>query len=243
MAQRRSVHGLSLPTDIVSEHGVLLQSASTLIDHLLSLHGRLVPGRVPDHRHGVFARRALCLGDLLEATLFLCIRRKYSASFAVLRGALEHHLIDQLLFLGRRYEQEFDNVRDEQWVAMKAAREEGTSWNDVVRWQRSRSGKVTAIGTGIHVKGGKVGPRGPTLSIYYMVLQEYSPFQGRPKSQKYLVRSFTDPRTHRKIALRSRSIWEEFLSWEAIKRNLVINRFYGSRQVSQLDVHYGFLSA
>lgn len=152
-------------------------------------------------------------------------------------------LLDRLLFVGRRYEQVFDGVSTGAWAAMKRARAAGTEWKDVIRWRRSRKGRVLVVRSGIHMQGGPVGPSARSLSIYYAVFGQYNPFHGRPGVQRHLTRSFTDPATHRQVALRQRDLWDGFLSWEAIKRNLLINNLYTDRQLSQLDVHYAFLSA
>ena len=45
------------------------------------------------------------------------------------------------------------------------------------------------------------------------------------------------------LSERSAGIWNQFLTWSAIRDNLVLNDFYTEREVGRLQAHYAFLSA
>ena len=53
----------------------------------------------------------------LDAALNLLDSDAYPACFSVLRSALEHHVVDLLLFLGDRYQQVFTGVSAGDWMS------------------------------------------------------------------------------------------------------------------------------
>src|SRR5205823_14840295 len=93
------------------EHGVLLASAETLLAEIKDFQQRFRETRVSYQIHADFAERALSLGEYLSAALSLATANSYMPALALLRSALEHQLVDQLLFLGRRYTREIFDVK------------------------------------------------------------------------------------------------------------------------------------
>src|SRR5438477_8527333 len=95
---------------MAQEHGVLLASAETLLAEIKDFQQRFRETRVSYQIHADFAERALSLGEYLSAALSLAMANSYMPALALLRSALEHQLVDQLLFLGRRYKREVLDV-------------------------------------------------------------------------------------------------------------------------------------
>jgi hypothetical protein len=122
------------------EHEPLVESATHVLDDLHSFPNRLVRVRVHHHQHDVFAERALSLELYLSSALRLCVEDQYLAAFAVLRAALEHHLTDRLLFVGRRYKSVYTRVTKadfeqlESDVQAKEARHRGHRQAHMEEW-------------------------------------------------------------------------------------------------------------
>lgn len=205
------------------EHLVLLESATAVLTDLGDFRTRLRPGRVAHAQHDDFAERALSLRMYLVSALDLAFRNEYLPAFAVLRAALEHHLTDRLLFLARRYKRVLTGVKKatyEQWVAEWESSKPGTEDITKLEW---KNGTVVIVRTGLHPTGGKKGPSGRTLSIYYFLLQDFDPFVGRPEEQRYLARDFTSLDQHVKHAANQQRLYGESLRWDGIKSNLAYN--------------------
>jgi hypothetical protein len=228
---------------IVEEHLPLLRSSSLLIEHLRTFRERIVSGDVAYEQHYAFSERANSLALYLEATLQLVKADLYTPAFAVLRSALEHHLLDVLMYLGRRYVRVVPKVDDETWEQWQSDREAGADWtSDIVKWHRENR-RVTIVRSGIHAEGGKRGPRARALSLYYFLLEDYDPFAGHPRNQTYLSSGFVEPDVYLNLAQRNQELYRVALKWSAVKDNLRINRLYGLRDLAHLEVHYSFLSA
>lgn len=84
------------------EHNRLLTYVRKLVDELEGLRQRLQHHEVAHMQHGEFADRARSLAAYLRAVIQLTEADLYAPAFATLRSAMEHYLVDQLVFLGRR---------------------------------------------------------------------------------------------------------------------------------------------
>lgn len=93
-----------------NEHAELLTAASTAITVISELRERLVRGDVHHVQHDDMADRARAFGDHLRSSVRLAQDDSYPSSFALLRVALEHQLLDTLIFRGRRYVRIFADV-------------------------------------------------------------------------------------------------------------------------------------
>jgi hypothetical protein len=222
------------------EHAGLLNTARRVVADLESFNGRLETGEVAYAQHFEFGKRAQWLSYLLSAALSLTEQDAYPAAFAVLRSALEHHIIDVLLFLGDRYQQFFTGVSVPEWQSYQAARAAGEEWTrDVIDWQW-QDGTLKVVKSGLHFDTGGA----ETLSIYYGFLEQFDPFQGPPEDQKYLTTGFTTDETlHERWARKQRSLYGEGLRWKRLGENLVLNGLYDDKTLAQLNVHFRFLSA
>ena len=221
------------------DHGPLLAAARKAVSELDQFHGRLDPlGAVSYGQHYEFAMRSRWLSYVLGAALDLLDSDAYPACFSVLRSALEHHVVDLLLFLGDRYQQVFTGVSASDWTEYKDARERGETWTqNILDWTWA-SGTLRVVRSGPHVNEGK-----GTLSVYYGFLTNFNPFQGPPEDQQYLTTGFTQPELHERWAMKQQTLYSDGLRWKRLRENLALHEFYDQRGLAQLGVHFRFLSA
>jgi hypothetical protein len=233
---------------MAQEHGVLLASAETLLAEIKDFQQRFKETRVSYQIHADFAERALSLGEYLSAALSLAMANSYMPALALLRSALEHQLVDQLLFLGRRYKREIFDVKRTDfntWHQDWTSRKPGTETITRLRWASKATapiGTVEVVRTGVHQEGGKTGPFARALSIYWLLLRDYDPFVGAPWDQRFLVREHGPLVMHTKLAEDQRRLYGD-LKWDEIKNNLRLNGLFKEKSLRQLGVHYRFLSA
>ncbi len=234
---------------MVQEHGALLAAAETLLTDIREFKAHFRETRESHAIHADFAERALSLETYLSAALSLAIAGLYMPALALLRSALEHQLVDQLLFLARRYKRVITDVKRadfdvsyQDWMSLKP----GTETITRLRWISNAVapvGTVEVVRTGIHTQGGKKGPFARALSIYYVLLRDYDPFVGAPKDQRFLVREHGPLGDYTKLAEEQRRTYYGDLRWDEIKNNLRLNGLVREKTLRQLGVHYRFLSA
>lgn len=230
-------------TETLREHGPLVQCAAELLDLLRNFRQRIDAGEVAHQQHYVFSQRAESLSLYLQAALDLVSGHLYPPAFAVLRGALEHQVIDTLVFLGGRYVHVVQGVDENKWVQWQAERESGADWTeDIVEWRREKT-RVTIVRSGLHASGGKRGPRAQTVSMYYFLLEDFQPLTGHPDNQTYLNHGFIESEHYVDLARQNQRLYRHALRWSALKANLSINKLYSRRALAHLDVHYTFLSS
>jgi len=179
------------------------------------------------------------LADHLRGVLALSADCHYAAAFALARTALEHHLLDRLLFLATLWIDErglqAHDVPAEQ--ARLAALKAGPR-PDIVRWSYDAdSGKMRVL-----IRGRSLG-RGATLSPYYFRIDEYDPFTVQKKWSSRVAMGFRDRETTDKWAAESLRRWREHFTFGQLRKNLDVNRLLMPRLGVQVDVHYAFLSA
>ena len=195
-------------------------------------------------QHGDMIDRARQMAELLNSAVSLAKADAYPAAFAVLRVCLEHQLLDDLVFRGRRSVQVFQNVSPELWAKWQAEREAGAAWaEDVVEWSRSGRGVVRVVRAGLYAEPGGHGERF-AISIYYFLLQQYNPLAPPPSQATTPTQSgATDPDVMIRWAKTNRGLYEMYLRWSSIKENLQHNGFECPESIERIDVHYRFLSS
>jgi hypothetical protein len=106
------------------EHHDLLVTAERLVAELAGLRARLEHQNDMEHaQHGEFAERARGQADHLRAAIMLTRSDLYAPAFGCLRIALEHMLVDHLVFLGRRVVQIIDDITEDTWAEWNRQRE------------------------------------------------------------------------------------------------------------------------
>ena len=224
------------------EHPQLLGYATALTHEAMGLRHRLEHQNQTEHaQHGELADRARDLALHLDAAMTLCQQDLYPSAFAILRTALEQILVDHLAFNARMWTQLIDNVDEPTFQSWEEHRAAGTAWTDVVKWHRSKGGRVEIVRQGLRSQPDDQG-KIQTLSIYYFLLQQYSSLVGSPTTQEYFHDGIGDVERQREYAKENRLLYHRYLSWESIKSSLLANGFASESDKRVLDVHYRFLS-
>lgn len=226
------------------DHGDLPSHAEVLLRRLDGLAGFFAPARVAHHQHMMHAERCRVLGDHLRGVLALSSAGHYAGAFVVTRTALEHHLLDRLLFLASRWIEEERGIKranvpaeDARLTALKAGPRP-----DIVRWwYDSASGAMNVLIRGLF-KEGSVG-RGATLSPYYFWVDRYDPFAVKKKLSSRLATGFRDLDADNKWADESVREWYRHFTYKQLRNNLDVNHLLRPRLGVQVDVHHAFLSA
>jgi hypothetical protein len=227
---------------VSDDHDDLPTHAEVLLRRLDELSALFAPAEVAYGQHMQFAQRCEVLSDHLKGVLDLSARYRYAAALAVTRTALEHHLVDRLMFLADRWVVEIsvkaENVEAEKarLSALKAGkRPEFMSW----RYEKAQ-GVIDLVVRGFFMDAsvGRI-----TVSPYYLWVYKYDPFAVKKRSAPHVAMGFRDPDAELKWAEESKDVWDRRFVLGALRKNLVANRLLRPRLGVQVDVHYAFLSA
>ncbi len=224
------------------EHRQLLAVAADLVRELADLGSRFAYGDVTYAQHDVYANRGRSLSRYLTVALSAVRADLYPPAFAMLRSALEHTLIDHLVFLGRRYIRVFEQVDEATWADWQQRRDNGTDFHAVVSWNRTSKGRVEITFEGLRSEPDADG-RTIEIGVHYFLLEEYSPYFGPPGVQAQFDDGLIGEAQRVEFAKNNRDLYHMYLSWESIKKSLVSNGFATDQSIHMLDVHYRFLSA
>lgn len=227
---------------LIREHANLVHSATDVVGDVFGFQGRLRRGRIAHHEHDVFAERARSLAIYLSSALRLAEVDEYISAYAILRAALEHHLVDRLLFVGNRYRRQYP-AKKADYQRLKRAHAEGQPGTEDIVGIEYLSGQMWVVRSGIHLRDEAGRIRRRTLSIYYFLLYDYDPFVGPPNDQQYLSRGFTPVEDRIRYAEEQRRVYRRALDWSEIKTNLRENRLCSKETLRRFEVHYRFLSA
>lgn len=226
------------------EIGRLERATADLVDVLLGFDQRMRPlGDTSYVMHGDYSARAESLGRYLHSAQILAEKSLYSPAFAVLRCALEHHLVDHLFLMATRYVLEGHGVSREKYEEWDRQWQEGAPGTETIESMEWQSGHLRLIREGPFVNS-QSGERLYPTSIYYSYLENFNPFVGLPDEQADIEDSpWRDVETLEQQAEEHRRIWHEAFKWKSIKANLELNGLYTAEQLVRLNVHYRFLSA
>lgn len=196
---------------LILEHESLLETATTLTAVLRDFDNRLLPSEVDHQQHRDFARRARSLSLQFEAIVQMIRLDLYPPAFSVIRTAMEHELVDELMMLGNLYKQVFGSVTDEQWESLLASYDERRPEASTIveRPTRNSRGRVTIVRRGLFEEGAAV--TDATISALYFAMQQYSPFIGSPSDQGRFDDPFSTNERRRQWAAESREIWRTYL--------------------------------
>ena len=191
-----------------------------------------------------YSQRVERLAANLNAAGLLAAEGHPAAAFTVLRTCLEHTCVDQLLFNGSVRQQRYRNV-SETWVdevnALIAAGDPGVSDIRVGSVERRKNdGFVIRAAHPLHDSSGQ---RVRWVSPYFVALEHHSPFIGKKSAQDDRLQILSPLAEKRELAERNEFWWRDLLTWSAVRANLGLNGFYTDRDLTRLEVHYGFLSA
>ena len=224
------------------EHQGLLVIANRLVDGLRGLSGRLQHANDIEYaQHGDFADRARNLAVYLRAALLLASTDAYAPAFALVRTALEHMLVDHLVFSGQRHVRIIVGVDDTTWTEWQRQRTAGERFTQVLDWVRKKDTvEITYKGL---PSAPDEGGQSYIISPHYRLLRQYQPYLGPPSAQAEFDDGIGEPEHDRQFAKKNELIYRTYLSWSSIKRNLISNSFADDATIRRLEVHYRFLSA
>jgi hypothetical protein len=226
------------------DHGDLPAHAALMVERLDTLHGRFVYGRVGNHLHTEHAERCRILANHLSAMLTLCGSRHYVAGLVVARTALEHHLLDRLVFLANRWLQVEQGIKTTGLAAENArlANLKATTRPDIVKWWWDPKPAVMKVLIRGLFQEGKLG-RGPTISPYWMHIDQYDPFTLPDALSKRLAVGFriaSESAKHHEEQYRRRV---RYFTYGRLRENLDLNGLLRPRLGEQVDIHHAFLNA
>jgi hypothetical protein len=224
------------------DHGTLPAHAERMLLRLEGLASLSVHGRTMHEQHMEHARRTRQLADQLRAVLILNDAGRYASALVVVRAALEHHLMDRLIFLANRHVETYTGVKKAdvpEWDAKLRAAQAGAD-SDIAKWWWDDSG-MHVVRHGLHTSGSKKG-RGQTISPYYFRISDFDPFTGGKKHAAQLARPFWKRADREEWAAEAAAEWRQFFVHDKVLMALRVNRLLPGIEAVQVDVHYGFLS-
>jgi hypothetical protein len=223
------------------DHGTLPAHAERMLARLEGLEGLSVHGDTTHMEHMDHAKRARQLADHLRAVLLLSGSYGYTSALVVMRTALEHHLMDRLIFLANRYVETYTGIKKEA-VAGEVAKLEALRAGarpDIARWWWDDSG-MNVVFRGLHSARSKKG-RGKTVSYYYFRMDDFDPFTGGKKHAANLASPFRQRAHREQWAAESAAAWRRWFTFDKMRKALAANGL-SPRQGLQIDVHHSFLS-
>jgi hypothetical protein len=213
-------------------------AANALVGQLSGCEAALDYGEVQHMHHTEFAGRVRSLGLYLRAALQLAGDYAYPQAFAMLRCAVEHRALDDLIFLGDRFEQVIEGVDNETWERWQTARSE-----EITQWKRTGR-RVRIVWPGLRVRDANGADTGYTLSIYYRWWKQYDPIAIAPRAFDSVASGFPARRAEMAdYEAIQREIWSKSLAWQNLKYNLQLHGIVDDFTGTQVDLHYRFLSA
>jgi hypothetical protein len=93
------------------DHGALPVHAKRLLSRIEDLHSLSVHLDSTHMQHVDHATRARQLAGHLRGVLALSDARRYPSALALVRAALEHHLMDRLIFLATRHVETYGGIK------------------------------------------------------------------------------------------------------------------------------------
>ena len=214
-----------------------------MLEYLATVERRHVYGKSSNMIHMDHAKRARQLADHLRAVLTLSESGHYASALVIVRGALEHHLMDRLLFLSRLYVETYGGIKKEE-VGTENARLAALKAGprpDISRWWRDdATGDMNVVIRGLHSEKSTKG-RGMILSPYYFRQDHFDPFTGGKKHAGKLAAPFWEREHVEDWAKESAAAWHRWFVHERVMKGLLVNRLLPRCEV-HVDVHYAFLS-
>lgn len=222
-----------------TEHPALARAAFTAVEAIEQMPAIL--GRsswMPDWE---FAQRARHLAGHLRQVLQASAVPAYPSALALCRATLEHHLLDELLLHGTVYRQTYTGVDDDLFAEYEADLAAGTEpWTQGVRsLERHGRSRAVIVREGFDVQDDE-GAVVQKLSPYWLFTRRHQPLVGRAGDQA--DDGLGDVEELKINARRNEDLYRSYLSWSALRDNLVLNDLYTEAEVRRVDVHYRFLS-
>lgn len=224
------------------DHGDLPAHADRMLVLLETIGSRGSSGDVVQMQHMDYAKRARQLAHHLRAALILNDSRYYPSALVVIRAALEHHLMDRLILLAKRYIVVYLHAKEKEaarWDAdLRVARAKDGS--DIHGWFWDREHHLNIVRRGLHSDKSKKG-LGQTVSNYYFEVDRFDPFLGPKWHAGRLAAPFWEKQVMLRLADEQTLAWKYLFRRPAVMKALRVNGLLIGKHI-QVDVHYGFLS-
>jgi hypothetical protein len=223
------------------DHGALPVHAERLLSRVEDLHGLSVHLDSTHMQHVDHAKRARQLADHLRGILALSDARRYPSALALVRAALEHHLMDRLIFLATRHVETYGGIKKEQ-IGAEEARLAALQVKrpDLERWWWDSSG-MNVVWRGFHSNRSKKG-RGQIISPYYFRIDDFDPFTGGKKHAARVASPFWRKLHRQDWAASAAAMWDQYFVHGRVMKATDVNHLLPGRLRMQVDIHYGFLS-
>jgi hypothetical protein len=225
--------------DLENEHPGLVSGTVELMTALEAAPSRFGAWAL-DYR---FTQRSAHLAGHLDSIGLLLERAQYPSAFSLVRTAFEHAFIDRLLLTATKRRVRHDNVdayEEQRLREMMAGDVPGFSGI----YKVTRYGKAIEIERDAQRLMDSTGRLTSTVvSPCFEALEYHDPLAGRKSDLADRVAIHGTAEQQRESSERSAGIWNQFLTWSAIRDNLVLNGFYTEREAGRLQAHYAFLSA
>jgi len=224
------------------DHGPLPAHAGRMVRRLETIDHLTVHGDTTHMQHTDHAKRVRQLAHHLRAVLLLSDAHHYPSALVVARSALEHHLMDRLIFLATRRIVVFTKVKKKDMPAWdaKLRAAEASDQPDIATWFWEQSTGLNVVYRGLHSAKSKKG-RGQTISSYYFQVDDFDLFVGPKTHSGRLAAPFWERKHVQHWAEESASAWRYLFRHDAVMKALRVNRLLLGRHI-QVEVHYGFLS-
>lgn len=232
---------------LAAEHPTLTANVNAVIELLSEWPVEIEPA--PDAaawmHHVDFAERTQALADHLRGAVLLAESGFLWSALALMRTALEHHLLDRLILLADRYEEIVappDPSQTDEWVKEFEAKD--APWTrevaSITPVRQGRALKLVRFGHNVVDVDGNVNER---ISPYWVAVEHYDAFVGHPDLQIATARPFSSLEELEQWARRNQALYSAFLKWSSICWNLQLSGLVMPATLTQLQVHYSFLSA
>jgi hypothetical protein len=223
------------------DHGTLPAHADRLLGRLEALDQLTMPGSMMHMQHADHAKRARQLANHLRAVLALSDAHMYASALVVVRAAVEHHLMDKLIFLATRHVETYAGIKKGQ-VALEEAKlaELQKKRPDLERWWWDDSG-MNVVWRGYHSDKSKKG-RGQIISPYYFRIDDFDPFTGGKRHAAKVASPFWRKAHRQDWAAEAAATWRRYFVHDKVLKALDVNNLLPGRMRMQVDIHYGFLS-
>ena len=228
---------------LTSEESERLRDAGVAATRFLAeMPERIVPAGDTHHvLHDDYAERAVSMSRYLSMAHRATVEGEHAPAYALLRCALEHHLVDHLLFRADRYVVQGPTSQETfaRWQEQVASGEPGTE--TIVELTRNEGGHTRIVRSGPHLSNAD-GERLHRLSAYYGYLDEFDPLAGPPDQQRFLELDWTLLDHAEEHAREQQRLYGQALTWKGLRDNIELNGFYTGEDLVRLNVHHRFLS-
>jgi len=223
------------------DHGTLPEHADRLVARLEDVHGLSVHGSTMHMQHVDHAKRARQLAEHLRGVLALSDAHRYPSALVLVRAALEHHLMDRLVFLATRHVETYKMGKDK--AAAEGAKLAALQQTrpDLERWWWEESGHLNVVWRGYHSNRSKKG-RGQIISPYYFRIDDFDPFTGGKEHAAKVASPFWRKAHRQEWAKEAAAMWDQYFVHGRVMKAIDANNLLPGRMRMQVEIHYAFLS-